>query len=89
MYYGPTGLIDDFDVTTRSETQWCNRERNFESIVNIREELFNFHKLYSATLNSDPSITALEEISEVLSYAQKSSEILNEVTGNIIISVCI
>ncbi|KAG8181506.1 hypothetical protein JTE90_018743 [Oedothorax gibbosus] len=81
MYYGPTGLIEDFDVTTKSDSQWCNRERNLETIVNLKEELNKFHKLYCASISISPEETADQEINEIVSFLSKSSEILSEMTG--------
>ncbi|GFU09259.1 uncharacterized protein TNCV_1122511 [Trichonephila clavipes] len=81
MYYGPTGLVDEAEEKSRGTIQWCERERNFESLRNTRDEIFNFYLLYTNYLRAVPSQNAREEVNEIINNIQKSTEIFSDITA--------
>ncbi|GFQ97585.1 uncharacterized protein TNCT_542241, partial [Trichonephila clavata] len=81
MYYGPTGLIDEAEEKGRGTIQWCDRERNFESLRNIRQEIYNFYLLYTNYLRAVPSQNAQEEVNEIINSIQKSTEIFSDISA--------
>ncbi|CAL1290710.1 unnamed protein product [Larinioides sclopetarius] len=81
MYYGPTGLLDKTEVLSKSNIQWCEREKNFDNIRTLREEIYKFYLLYTNYLRSMPTKNAQEEVNDVIGNIQKSTEIFNDITA--------
>ncbi|GIY84834.1 uncharacterized protein CEXT_390841 [Caerostris extrusa] len=79
MYYGPTGLIDETDSGSRSNYQWCERERNFDNLRNVPDEVYKFYLLYTSYLGAEPVERAQEEVNEIINSIQKSSEVFNDI----------
>ncbi|GBM18409.1 hypothetical protein AVEN_215023-1, partial [Araneus ventricosus] len=79
MYYGPTGLLDKDDVLSRSNIQWCEREKNFDNIRTVREEIYKFFLLYTNYLGAIPTENAQDEVNEIIGSIQKSTEVFNDI----------
>ncbi|GBO38191.1 hypothetical protein AVEN_176707-1, partial [Araneus ventricosus] len=79
MYYGPTGLLDKNDVLSRSNIQWCEREKNFDNIRTVREEIYKFFLLYTNYMGAIPTENAQDEVNEIIGSIQKSTEVFNDI----------
>lgn len=69
QYYGYTGLIDT------DKTRWCARDRNFQSISELENEMINFNKLYRAVSETGIMIGPKTQ--------NKIRDAINEVRNNI------
>ncbi|XP_055933028.1 uncharacterized protein LOC129963038 [Argiope bruennichi] len=81
MYYGPTGLITKTESLSKSDLQWCEREKNFNNIQSLKDEIYRFYLLYTNYMGAMPTQNAQDEVSEIVGSIQKSTDIFNDITA--------
>lgn len=69
QYYGYAGLLDT------EKTRWCARERNYQNLPDLENEMLNFNRLYKAVSDSGVMIGQKTQ--------NKIRDALNDVRNNI------